>query len=186
MDHYMDLRILKDPEFPTTQLVNALFSKLHRGLVRLGANDIGVSFPNVDEKAPHLGDVLRLHGTEDAFSKLLGDAWLVGMRDHVRIGSVTQVPPVVEHRHVQRVQVKSNVERIRRRQMKRHGWSAAEAREKIPESAARILELPYVRVESQSSGHRFHLFLRHQPVAGSTVGTFNAYGLSATATVPWF
>ena len=33
MDAFVDLTLLPDPEFPATTLMNALFSKLHRGLV---------------------------------------------------------------------------------------------------------------------------------------------------------
>ena len=33
MDHYLDIRLLPDPEFPAPLLMNALFTKLHRALV---------------------------------------------------------------------------------------------------------------------------------------------------------
>jgi CRISPR-associated endonuclease Csy4 len=43
-----------------------------------------------------------------------------------------------------------------------------------------------LNVGSQSTGHRFRLFAEHKPAPFPVVGTFNAYGLSSTATVPWF
>lgn len=44
MDHYLDLKLLPDPEFPEPQLMSALLSKFHRALHDLRRNDIGISF----------------------------------------------------------------------------------------------------------------------------------------------
>lgn len=33
MDHYLDIRVLPDPEFSAQTLLEALFAKLHRALV---------------------------------------------------------------------------------------------------------------------------------------------------------
>jgi len=186
VDHYLDFRLLPDPEFPSTQLMNALFSKLHRCLVRLGNGDIAVSFPESQSRPASLGPVLRLHSSSVGFERLQSQAWLNGMRDHVRIGEVKEVPPVVEYRRVRRVQSKSNPDRIRRRQMKRHGWTEEEALEKIPDSSARRLALPFLQLDSRSSGRRFLLFLEHAAALEMVPGTFNAYGLSVSGTVPWF
>ena len=186
MDLYMDIRLLPDPEFPPHQLMNALFSKFHRCLARLKSDNIGVSFPEADETVPKLGQVLRIHGTEASLSSLMAQSWLVGMRDHIHIGSVAAVPRVDRFQRVRRVQTKSNPDRIRRRQMKRHGWTEGEARQKIPDSVATTVKLPFLSLESKSTGHRFHLFIRHESTESSSPGTFNAYGLSSTATVPLF
>ena len=63
MDAFVDLTLLPDPEFPATTLMNALFSKLHRGLVGHGEGTIGVSFPDVEDAHRGLGSRLRLHGS---------------------------------------------------------------------------------------------------------------------------
>jgi CRISPR-associated endonuclease Csy4 len=55
MDHYLEIRLLPDPEFPATTLMNALFSKFHRGLASHGEGAIGVSFPDVKEAHRGLG-----------------------------------------------------------------------------------------------------------------------------------
>ncbi len=44
MNHYLDIRLLPDPEFTATVLMSALFSKLHRGLAELGTGRVGVQF----------------------------------------------------------------------------------------------------------------------------------------------
>lgn len=186
MDHYLDLRLLPDPEFPATQLMSALFAKLHRGLDDLRRDDVGVSFPEVDA-GPTLGTRLRLHGPAEALDRLLALDWLTGMRDHLHLGTLTPVPAQVRWRQVSRVQVDSNPDRLRRRLMKRHGLNEAEARQRIPDSAAKRCTLPFVTLRSNGNGQRFHLFIRHGPLLDAPLpGTFNRYGLSTTATVPWF
>jgi CRISPR-associated endonuclease Csy4 len=87
---------------------------------------------------------------------------------------------------VRRVQVDSNPERIRRRQIRRHGWSEEEARRRVPDSARRKTTLPFLICESGSTGHRFRLFIEHKVVDDVAGGAFNAYGLSSTATLPLF
>lgn len=187
MDHYLDLKLLPDPEFPQTQLMSALFAKLHRGLHDLRRDDIGVSFPDV-ERTPHgLGARLRLHGSAEALDRLLACNWLSGMRDHVRVGDLSPVPSEVSWRCVSRVQVDSNPERARRRLIKRHGTSEEEARARIPDSAGKRCELPFIALRSNGSGHPFRLFIRHGPLFPTAQkGPFGGYGLSASSSVPWF
>ena len=186
MDRYMDLKILPDPEFPLRQLMNALYTKFHRGLVRTRLTEVGVSFPEVDESRGDFGRVMRLHGTEQGFGMLMGEPWLAGMRDHLMIGAVSTVPPGAVHQRVRRVQLDSNPDRLRRRLMKRHGLSYEQACARIPDDAAKVTRLPYLQCDSGSTGHRFRLFIEHRPVVAPVIGMFNAYGLSATATVPRF
>lgn len=187
MDHYLDIRLLPDPEFPPAQLMNALFAKLHRTLARLKRDDVGVSFP---EQSPGgrggLGRQLRLHGSAPALELLMAQDWLVGMRDYIQTTAVTPVPAEIEYLAVRRVQAKSSPERLRRRQMKRKGWTAEQACAAIPDSAAELLKLPFLTVRSQSTGQAFRLFVDQRPAEQSSPGTFNAYGLSTTSSLPRF
>jgi CRISPR-associated endonuclease Csy4 len=41
-------------------------------------------------------------------------------------------------------------------------------------------------LHSQSTGQPFRLFLDHRPCDTASAGPFNTYGLSTTATIPWF
>ncbi|MFO5998059.1 type I-F CRISPR-associated endoribonuclease Cas6/Csy4, partial [Pseudomonas aeruginosa] len=61
MDHYLDIRLRPDPEFPPAQLMSVLFGKLHQALVAQGGDRIGVSFPDLDESRSRLGERLRIH-----------------------------------------------------------------------------------------------------------------------------
>ncbi len=187
MDHYVDIVVRPDPEFPAHQLMSALYAKLHRALAAQASAGIGVSFPGVDSKSPHLGTCIRLHGGLMDLSTLLAVDWLAGMRDHVALTPPTQIPRFVQHRRVSRVQVKSSPERLRRRLMHRHALDEHEARQRIPDNAARLAQLPFVQLRSTSTGQSFRLFIEHGPLQPSVLpGTFNAYGLSQEATIPWF
>lgn len=187
MDHYIDLRVRPDPEFSHPILMGALFSKLHRALVSLRADDIGVSFPGYSLRPRTLGAVLRLHATAKRLDELLYMDWLIGMRDHVSAGSVMPVPSGVKYRIVRRVQPKTNVDRLRRRHARRHEIPLELAAERIPDSVVQPVRLPFVNIRSLSTGQTFSIFiaigeLQDRPVPGE----FSCYGLSTTATVPWF
>lgn len=189
MDYYIELAIVPDPEFPQPLLMNALFGKLHRALAALSRQDIGVSFPSYCEghQKRTLGHMLRLHGTQAALTELMGTDWLKGMRDHIDITGCQPIPSPCGYRQVQRRQFKTNAERMRRRRASRHGETLEEARYHIPDSVIRSVELPFVQLNSQSTHQKFCLFISHSELmAYPTRGTFNAYGLSSTATIPWF
>ena len=189
MDHYLELRLLPDPEFKTTVLMNALFAKLHRALFDLNSTRIGISFPGVQADPKHLslGDRLRLHGTVDDLRALMALNWLAGMSDHTDLHGPAPVPATASYRVVRRVQAKSSPERLRRRLARRKALSAEATRLAIPDDKAERLRLPYVTITSRSTGQTFRLFIEHRP-PGSEVahGSFSDYGLSPTATVPWF
>jgi CRISPR-associated endonuclease Csy4 len=207
MDHYVDVRLQPDAEFAPAMLMAALFTKLHKALAAGAHHDIGASFPQVQEVAVdapaakpsrtgahpayRLGLVLRLHGTASALAVLIASDWLRGMRDHVLCGPVQVVPAKHGYRAVNRVQAKSNPERVKRRLVKRlmqrEGFSEAQAQARIPDSDAETLDLPFLTLRSQSTAQTFRLFIRHGPIQPEPVqGTFGAYGLSPATTVPWF
>ena len=187
MDKYQDIRLLPDPEFAPQVLLNYLFARLHKALVGIDNQEVGISFPEFDSGRPWLGECLRLHGTSSSLDQIQAMGWVGHMRDHVSMGPVADVPAIAGHRVVRRVQAKSSPERLRRRLMKRKGITYGQAKEMIPDSAAQALALPFLAIRSRSTGQNFRLFVDHgqvleQPIAGG----FNSYGLSAGATVPWF
>lgn len=187
MDRYIDIRLRPDPEFREPLLMSALFSKLHRGLAELGTGEIGISLPDHQDNPRSTGARLRLHGSDEALSKLFDLTWLNGMHDHVKISEMRNVPANASHRVVSRAQPKTNAERLRRRYAKRHGVSEDEARRLIPDSVEAHVSLPFVTVRSRSSGRSFALFIKHMPAQENAVpGPFSTYGLSTVATVPWF
>ena len=192
MDHFVDIHLLPDPELPAHVLLSALYAKLHRALVMGGDGNTGsiaISLPgySVRPGVNSLGSSLRLLGGQPRLQALAGTDWLGSLRDQVSVNASAAVPITALHRSLRRVQAKSNPERLRRRLIKRHGIDEAEARKRIPDSAAEMLTLPFLQLRSASTGQNFRLFLQlGQKQATAESGSFNTYGLSATATIPWF
>lgn len=187
MDHYLEIRLLADPEFSPSLLMNALFAKLHRALYDLGTHSIGVSFPGVESAPPRLGETLRLHGTLSDLQSLMALKWLTGMSDHTAVDGPIPIPAKVTYRAVRRVQVKSSPERLRRRYMKRKRVDHETALNDIPDNCAKRVSLPYVQIKSRSTEQTYRVFIEHRETGNEPAsGNFSHYGLSATATIPWF
>jgi len=196
VNHYIDVDVQPDPDFPATQLMSALYGRLHRALAGEGTTEVGVSFPQMFERLGSnprhqehlLGCCMRLHGTSAALATLLASDWLKGMRDHVDMTPMHPVPAQATHRKVYRVQTKSSPERLRRRFMRRHNVSEQEARARIPDDMApRYASWPSVDLRSSSTGQSFKLFIAHGPEQPEPeAGSFSAYGLSQGSTIPWF
>ena len=183
--HYIDITLLPDPEFSHAHLLGALVSKLHRALVQLQADDIGISFPRYSLRPRTLGAVLRLHGTEAALQRLMAQPWLQGMRDHVQLAALSPAPLDAPRWWVQRRQFKTSADRLRRRRMRRQDETMEQVIAAIPDSVERRPELPFVQLRSSSTGQPFSLFIDQGPTRdGAVSGCFNAYGLGAA--VPWF
>ncbi|WP_159911275.1 type I-F CRISPR-associated endoribonuclease Cas6/Csy4 [Pantoea sp. 18069] len=188
LSHYIDLRLRPDPETTPVHLLAALYTRLHRALAAAqDAPGIAVGFPGYDGSRRSVGDCLRLYGSEAALQPWAAGAWLGNVRDHVSTTGPLPVPAHAAHRALRRTQVKSSPERLRRRLMKRHQLSEEEARQRIPDSVGRMSDLPYIQMASTSTAQQFKLFLALGPAQPQpSPGDFNAYGLSTTATVPWF
>lgn len=185
--HYVEIALRDDPQIAATQLLGALYDRLHLALAQQHRNDIGISFPGYALRPRTLGTTLRLHGSDASLQALLATDWLRGMRDHVRLGAIGAVPADAAHRTVQRRQFKTSAERLRRRRMRRKGETAEQATVAIPASMEHHPDLPYVHLHSHSTRQPFCLFIAIGPISKAAVpGTFNSYGLSAATTVPWF
>jgi CRISPR-associated endonuclease Csy4 len=188
MDHYMEIRLLPDPEFPVHQLMNALFAKLHRTLVEQGSTDIGVSFPSAGTQAKGMGDRMRMHGSETALRRCMAQDWLKGLRDHAHCSDILTVPEGCSHQTVRRVQALggSDLRRLRKRLIARTGCSVEEAAEQVPDTAAERLTLPFLTLRSASTGQQFRLFVSQSFASHQHDGEFNTYGFSRSATLPCF
>lgn len=185
--HYIDLTVVPDPESGTPQLLGALYDRLHLSLVQQQLDNIGVSFPEYSLNPRSLGAKLRLHASDSALQQMFSNDWLKGMRDHVRMTDIAPAPTDAPHRTVQRKQFKTNVERLRRRRMKRKGETTEQAQQAIPYTVERTPNLPYLHIHSHSTTQPFCLFIALGPLGPTAVpGNFNRYGLGGTTTVPWF
>lgn len=185
--HYVDLTVVPDQETSAPQLMDALYGRFHLALVQRRSDYIGVSFPRYSLIPRGMGNVLRLHADASSLEQLMVTDWMKGVRDHVRISDIQPVPPGVPHRTVQRRQFKTNVERLRRRRMRRKGETAEQAALAIPDRVERTPRLPFIHLRSGSTGQAFCLFITMGPLQDESVeGSFSSYGLGQRATVPWF
>lgn len=184
MDYYQDIRVIEDAETSTPVLLAQLFMRLHQKMGKVAEGRIGISFPEVNKT---LGDQLRVHGSLTDLTALQQSDWLQGLRDYIVSSEITAVPAGVSWRVVKRVQVKSSAERLRRRSVSKGWLSEAEAQQRISLVNEQRSDLPYVLIKSGSNRNAYPLFIEHGPLQPSPVaGCFNSYGLSATATIPWF
>ena len=183
MDFYTDIKVLPDPEFKETVLLNALFSKLHRAIGQVAEGRVGVSFPEVKKV---LGDKVRLHGTQADLIKLMDTNWLQGLRDYCHQSEIKKIPEQVSYKTVRRVQAKSAHNKRKRSIAK--GWiSEAEAIQSIPDTQQKILKLPFLQIKSLSNGNSMRIYVEHSKELEDAVsGTFTSYGFSGVATIPWF
>lgn len=188
LSHYIDLHLRPDPETTLTHLLSALYMRMHRSLAAASAAPgIALGFPGYDGNRHTLGDCLRMYGGETVLQLWATGEWLGSLRDHISATAPLPVPADAAHRTLRRVQVKSSPDRMRRRLMKRHQLTEEQARQRIPDSVSRMTDLPYVQLTSTSTAQAFKLFLALGPAQSRPqVGDFNTYGLSTTATVPWF
>lgn len=193
MDHYIDIHLRPDPELAPCQLLSGLYARLHRSLVQLASEDIGVSFPGYDAHKPTLGKQLRLHGTTTSLMALMATPWLHGMHDYFTASEINAVPTDAKYRRLSRVQAQSSIDRVARRALRRiekrrDGLTETEVIQRLQETPAKRLDLPFVTIGSRSTGQAsFPLFIKQGPLlAEPTEGRFNSYGLSQDATVPWF
>ncbi len=189
MDHYLDFLVLDNPEIGRDSILAMLFDGLHQAFIHTNNTTMGISFPKVKAHAspPTLGNVLRLHGTLAEITHLIALPALSKPLDYVRTSPPTAVPPQATFCSVTRQQVKSNADRLRRRAMRRHDLTMEQAIQRIPDTVMKTSNAPYLIVRSRSTQQSFRLFLLHSKTQASAIkGTFNAYGLSSNATIPWF
>ncbi len=183
MDNYIEITLRPDAEMPLNWLLNAVYSKLHKALHNLGSTTIGISFP---QYKVILGNTLRIHGSLEALDKLMQQHWLGGMLGYCKISDITPVPGKINHRTISRKQSTMSPSKLRRL-IKRGSISDIEARQYQAKMFSKGMHNPYIELQSTSNGHRHRRYIEFGELLDHPVsGEFDSYGLSKTATVPWF
>ena len=184
MNNYFNITLLPDAEMPVTVLMNAICAKLHKSLCDSHSTAIGISFPKY---AVTLGNVLRIHGSEADLQKLHDENWLGGMKGYCKFGEVSVVPADAKHRIVSRKQATMSQSKLNR--LLKRG-SITEDKVKAYKSkmfAEKGLNNPYLDFVSGSNGQRHRRYIELGTLLDAPVaGEFDQFGLSKTATVPWF
>jgi|SRR5690625_3934476 len=187
MDYYLDLVILPDAELSQNTIMNVIGTRLHQFLVLEKGVKIGSSFPGYSLKPRTLGPVIRLHGIEGDLEKIVASRWLNVLRDYVRFDLIEKKPNDCQYIDVRRVQAKSSIHRLARRYSRRHGVNIIEALERYKNIEEERLKYPFLNLNSKSTGQRYNLFIKQStPHSQKKEGEFNSFGLSSTASLPWF
>ena len=183
MDYYIDIQLKPDAEFRINVLLNKVVTKFHKVLFEMEADDIGISFPNYKVL---FGNKIRIHGSEDRLKQLNAKNWLGGLSGYCSIIDIQKIPDVVEYRTVFRKQQNMTNAKLKRL-IKRGSISEQEAKHYKIKMYSQGLSEAYLELESASNGHKHRRYISLGEISSSPVeGTFDHFGLSKTATIPWF
>jgi CRISPR-associated endonuclease Csy4 len=184
VDYFVNIDLLNLQEFKQTTIMSLLVGRLHSALSEWKTSSIGISFPSAQI---NLGTRLRIHGSKQDLENLFSKDWLRPINDFIVISQLLPVPVNCRYKVVKRVQSKSNPERIYRRSVKNGKINPSQVKEILSNGKAKLLNLPYVELKSYSTGQNFKLFIEQgDSMEQPQKGDFSLYGLSNTATVPWF
>lgn len=199
---YQEITLLPSGENTCQFLWEKLFQQIHLALVsnkitknvsRNGSeqtddvSEYGLSFPLYDEQLNALGCKLRVFAeSTEKLEKLDLFHWLEKFLDYCQCTSLLKVPQEIGHARFRRKQFVTNIERMARRRAKRKQESIEQALDYYKDVHLEVTKLPYIYVQSLSSKKLFPLFIEWELVEHEISGDFTCYGLSDTATVPWF
>lgn len=196
MKHYVEITLLPTDDIGHYFLWSKIYQQLHLALVEFTGGQggsIGFSFPEYSANQPRLGCKLRVFAdTESQLVQFNAQKWLERLSDYCHISSIRAVPEQTQFAVFSRKQCLNNPERLARRRAKRKGETFEQALSHFAGFDGEISSLPFVALESLSTvpsaeaNHRFKLFIAQQLVAKPQDGSFNCYGLSQSATIPWF
>jgi len=183
MDYYLDIKIVPDEEVPIYFIRNKVYTKLHKALFSLKSTNIGISFPNYKVK---LGNVIRLHGTENSLLKLLDTNWLGGLSGYCDISTIQEIPGELVYRTISRMQSNMTEAKLRRL-IKRGSITQDEVKGYKAKMFQQGLDNPFLELESSSNGHKHRRYIQFGELSEQAIkGEFDQFGLSKKATIPWF
>ena len=190
MNCYCDITLLPDAESNLGFLWEKVYTQVHLALVEqqdAGVSKVAISIPGYGDKPFPLGNKLRLlANNESDLEKLELAKWLNRLQDYCHFTNVKPVPATEVFVNFSRKQFKTNPERLARRRAKRHNESLEQALSYYKNMDEQVSKLPFIQVKSLSNNSRFPLFIEKTNQLQRLESEFNCYGLSKTATVPWF
>ena len=182
--HYIEIKAIPQVDMLQTEVISFCLQKLHQILPHFEGR-IGLAFPAYGNDKT-LGGIIRLFGSEnDCDSVYIKSQEL---RDYVLLSEVMPIPEKVRsYRIYQRVQMKgqSAIRRAEKRLTAQGKWSE-EVRQNTLQKQATQRVYPHAHLKSSSTKQQFILAIKSVYKAKSVEGSFSAYGLSQTATVPHF
>ena len=183
MTHYIDVKLIPNKEIRENVLLNQVYTAFHKRLYDLKETEIAVSFPEYRLK---LGRLFRIHGTQETFTLLESQKWLGQYAKYCKVSAVKTVPSKVKYRTISRVQQNMTEAKLRRL-IKRGSIEEEDVKKYRIKMFQGGLDNPYVELRSMSNGQLHRRFIELGALVDVPVtGEFDLFGLSKTATVPWF
>lgn len=183
MDYYIDIKIIADAEMRENILLNKVYTKFHKVLYSLRSSDIAVSFPKCHIL---LGDTIRIHGSSNRLLQVQESDWLGGLVGYCKITDVLSVPEKIQYRTISRKQSNMTEAKLRRL-IKRGSIDNDGIKNYKAQMFKKGLDNPYLELESTSNANKHRRYIKFGELTDKPVtGHFDFFGLSKTATVPWF
>tara|TARA_R110001599_G_scaffold43846_6_gene131061 strand:+ start:7249 stop:7800 length:552 start_codon:yes stop_codon:yes gene_type:complete len=183
MNSFLDIELKPDAEMRENVLMNKVYAKLHKTLFDIKATDIGVSFPQYKVM---LGKVLRVHSSVERLAQLQNSNWLGGLAGYCAISDIQTIPVEAKYRMVSRIQSNMTQSKLNRL-IKRGSITDSEVKAYKAKMFTKGLDNPFVELESGSNGHNHRRYIQFSEILDNPLpGEFDSFGLSKTATVPWF
>lgn len=183
MDYYVDILIMPDSEKSSIFLLNTVYSKLHKVLHDMASTYIGVSFPRYNIT---LGNVLRIHSKKVVLDELLGRNILCGINKYCEVSPIKPIPMDSKFRTISRKQTTMSQSKMRRL-FKRGSITEDDIRQYKAKMLSKSIDSPYLELVSGSNGNRYRRYIEFGELLDQPVyGKFDRFGLSKTATIPWF
>ncbi|MBE3662718.1 type I-F CRISPR-associated endoribonuclease Cas6/Csy4 [Vibrio navarrensis] len=183
MDSYIDIHLRPDAEMNEAELGSKVYTKFHKALVKLNTNQIAMSFPDANLK---LGQLFRVHGPVSLLNDLQGLCWLGPLVGYCQISEVLSVPEQVQYRVISAK--RRNLSSAKLRRLIARGSINKEGEQRYKKKMlSQSIKAPYLDLQSGSTGQKYRKFFEFGEMRSiPTSGKFDSYGLSQSATVPWF
>ncbi len=183
MNSYIDVVIKPQKKIKSNVLLNKVYSQLHLALCEMNSDSIGVSFPKYKVT---LGNTIRIHGIAEQIKPLSEDQWVGPLKEYCDVSSVLTVKSDALHRKVSRARPNMTESKLRRI-VKRNALSSEEIKAYRVKMFSKGLADPYVELQSSSTGQFYRRFISFGEISAKpTEGEFDSFGLSRSATIPWF
>lgn len=183
MNYYIDISLKPDAEMRENVLMNTVYSKLHKALFTLKSTSIGISFPKYKVL---FGKVLRIHGDQSYLNDLQELDWLGGIKSYCDISDILQIPETAQYRTVSRKQANMTEAKLRRL-IARKSITKDEVKTYKAKMFSQSLDNAYLELISCSNGEKHRRYIQFGGLNDTPIeGSFDSFGLSKQATVPWF
>ena len=187
MNRYFDLEAIPNPQIAQVDVVAQLMQQTH-ALLPQYLGRVGLSFPEYRVQRT-LGKIIRFFGNEKDLRELQSSTKAnPKFSNYCVVGDVQHTPEEPKaYVCFARVQPKGNssLQRLKRRHQVRGTWTD-KLEQEIQAKYSANFKQPHVNLRSISSGQKFILFIQQEKKSQPAGGLFSSYGLSNTATVPWF